>query len=199
MVGKRGKRSIIESLWTAGAVAFVTHGLMISAFALGMACFKGGAQPALANHFVVEMVFADGNGQKGREAHVTPMVAAHQGMPLKNSSMEKPVPGRHVHFTPSSHGEEAGRKAAGEGGEAHPCPVYNPPPVYPLKARRRKIQGIVLVRLFLAETGEVSEALPLPPRVGPVLEEAALAAVYKWRFKPGVKMVEVPIEFRLVA
>lgn len=180
----------MESPWAAGAVAFVAHSVLISACALGMACFKDSAQPALTNHFLAEMVFVDGSGKKELEipSHSSP-AALPRSLP-QGERYKQPV-----HFSSPLRGRSS-PEVAGERG--HPCPLYNPPPVYPLEARRRKMQGVVLVRLSLTGTGEVSQATPLPPRIGFVLEEAALTAVYKWRFKPGVATVEVPIEFRLV-
>jgi TonB family protein len=49
------------------------------------------------------------------------------------------------------------------------------------------------------ETGGVDNAITLPPHIDPLLEEAALRAVHKWRFKPGARTLEVPIEFKLEA
>jgi protein TonB len=77
-------------------------------------------------------------------------------------------------------------------------PLFNPPPIYPREARRRKIQGIVMVRASLSEEGAVASAVTLAPRMDPMLEDAALRAIHQWRFKPGIRTVEVPIEFKLV-
>jgi len=87
-------------------------------------------------------------------------------------------------------------------GATNPFPLYNPPPLYPREARLRKIQGVVMVRVFLSQEGAVADARPLPPRVDPLLEGAALKAVRQWKFspgkfKPGVNTLEVPIEFKL--
>ncbi|MGV8949152.1 MAG: energy transducer TonB [Candidatus Paracaedibacter sp.] len=83
----------------------------------------------------------------------------------------------------------------GEQNEA--TPIFNPPPLYPNEAKRRGIQGVVLVRLTLTQTGIVDKATALLPRADTLLEDAALTAVHTWRFKPGIKTLEVPIEFKL--
>jgi TonB family protein len=83
----------------------------------------------------------------------------------------------------------------GEQNEA--SPIFNPPPLYPNEAKRRGIQGVVLVRLTLTQTGIVDKATALLPRADTLLEDAALTAVHTWRFKPGIKTLEVPIEFKL--
>ena len=76
-------------------------------------------------------------------------------------------------------------------------PVHNPPPTYPREARRKKIEGVVLARLFLTASGRVEKVAILPPHTDPVLEEAALRALLHWRFAPGARTVDIPIEFRL--
>jgi TonB family protein len=80
----------------------------------------------------------------------------------------------------------------------HSIPIFNPPPIYPREARRKKVQGVVMVRASLSEEGAVSGATTIPPRIDPLLEEAALRAIRQWRFNPGVRVIEVPIEFKLV-
>jgi protein TonB len=82
--------------------------------------------------------------------------------------------------------------------------LKNPPPAYPMSARRRGEQGTVTVRVFVTTEG-------LPGRVhvetasgSATLDAAALQAVKGWRFVParqGGQPVEawvlVPIVFRL--
>lgn len=77
--------------------------------------------------------------------------------------------------------------------------IFNPPPIYPYEAKQKRLQGVVLIQLFLTENGAVHKAVPLPPHIDPLLEDAALNAVYTWRFGPGDRILEVPIEFKLEA
>jgi len=57
--------------------------------------------------------------------------------------------------------------------------------VYPLVARQRQIQGQVIVRVLVSETGDVEQAEALSG--DPMLAPAALEAVKKWKFKPFIK------------
>jgi protein TonB len=80
------------------------------------------------------------------------------------------------------------------------------PPRYPSQARRRNQQGIVRVEVRLDERGN-QLALTLVRSSGvESLDQAALDAVTRWRFRPEVidgravpSRVEIPIEFALTA
>jgi len=82
--------------------------------------------------------------------------------------------------------------------------LSNPPPAYPLAARRRGIEGTVLVRAEVAAGGECLRAELKKSSGAEVLDQAALEAVKKWRFVPAkrgnqavIAWVEVPITFKL--
>lgn len=82
--------------------------------------------------------------------------------------------------------------------------LSNPPPAYPLAARRRGIEGTVLVRAEVAASGECLRAELKKTSGAEMLDQAALEAVRKWRFVPAkrgsqavVAWVEVPITFKL--
>lgn len=82
--------------------------------------------------------------------------------------------------------------------------LSNPPPSYPLSARRRGIEGTVLVRAEVAAGGECLRAELKKSSGAEVLDQAALEAVRKWRFVPARRgsqavaaWVEVPITFKL--
>ena len=78
-------------------------------------------------------------------------------------------------------------------------------PTYPPVARRQKIQGTVILSVLVSETGEVSEVKVLRQAGGASgLNEAAVAAARKWKFRPGVKegkkvkmWMTYPIAFKL--
>lgn len=82
--------------------------------------------------------------------------------------------------------------------------LYNPPPDYPRRARRLGLEGEVLIRTRVLLNGE-SDQLTLERSSGyRLLDEAALEAVRKWRFRPArrgdeqiVSWVEIPVRFRL--
>ncbi|MCJ7552644.1 MAG: TonB family protein [Ignavibacteriaceae bacterium] len=74
---------------------------------------------------------------------------------------------------------------------------------YSREAREKKIEGVVQIRAFIENSGEVSSA-EVVESVHPLLDESARLAVYYTRFKPGlqrgkpikVQMI-IPVEFKL--
>lgn len=86
--------------------------------------------------------------------------------------------------------------------EAVPLYRNNPPPVYPRAARRRGMEGEVLLDVLVNAEGRVEE-LELSRTSGHrVLDRAALAAVRRWSFTPGRRgdeaismWVTVPVRF----
>ncbi|MES1982953.1 MAG: energy transducer TonB [Pseudomonadota bacterium] len=82
--------------------------------------------------------------------------------------------------------------------------LNNPTPAYPPGARRLGVQGKVLLRVHVATDGTAAEVQLHKSSGSPALDEAALAAVRKWRFVPArqgteavMAWVQVPIEFKL--
>ena len=89
--------------------------------------------------------------------------------------------------------------------------VANPPvlvrrisPEYPEEARRKEIEGLVVVEAILDREGRVEPNVQVVRSI-PILDEEAVAAVRKWRFRPArdrdgspVRVIlEVPIRFVL--
>jgi TonB family protein len=90
------------------------------------------------------------------------------------------------------------------GGVTAPTLVFKVEPEYSEEARKAKFQGIVLLYLEVNERGQ-----PQNPRViralGLGLDEKAIEAVMKWRFRPGLKdgkavttQAQVEVNFRLL-
>lgn len=82
--------------------------------------------------------------------------------------------------------------------------LNNPPPSYPPAARRRGIEGKVIVRAEIQADGTCSRAELKQGSGHGLLDQAALDAVRKWRFIPARKgsqavaaWVDVPITFKL--
>jgi TonB family protein len=67
-------------------------------------------------------------------------------------------------------------------------------PMYPELARRMKISGIVKVDLTVAANGTVKDAKVVGGH--PVLANAVLDAVKKWRFEPGSQETTESLQFR---
>jgi TonB family protein len=63
-------------------------------------------------------------------------------------------------------------------------------PVYPELARQAELEGVVMLKVGIDETGRVREALVLQSVPG--LDQAALDAIYQWQFTPG-KQRDVPV------
>ena len=65
---------------------------------------------------------------------------------------------------------------------ATPVKIVDVPAILPVQAQQAGVRGIVLVEVHIAADGTVSDARIL--RSVPLLDEAALAAVRQWRYKP---------------
>jgi len=82
--------------------------------------------------------------------------------------------------------------------------LSNPPPAYPLSARRRGIEGTALIHAEVSPEGLCLRAELKKSSGAEALDQAALDAVRKWRFVPAKRgsqavaaWVEVPITFKL--
>jgi protein TonB len=84
------------------------------------------------------------------------------------------------------------------GGEANPWPRY------PAAARRRGIEGEVLVRVAVALDGRAERVEVVRSSGSALLDTAAVEALQRWRFEPAraggqpvAATVEIPVTFRL--
>ncbi len=91
----------------------------------------------------------------------------------------------------------------GEGGVSQPIPIFTPEAEFSDEARRQKYEGVCLISVIIDAQGN-----PQSPRVvrrlGMGLDEKALQAVMKYRFKPARKdgkpvavRISVMVDFRL--
>jgi protein TonB len=84
-----------------------------------------------------------------------------------------------------------------------PEPISQPKPEYPAALKAQGIEGVVMVRLVISETGAVTDAKVLK---GPnEFHAACLGVVKSWRYKPAildgkpvsvVKIVRIPFKLR---
>lgn len=88
-------------------------------------------------------------------------------------------------------------------GRKPPRAVYTPDPEYSISARKRKIQGIVVVSLTVDSAGQPRD-LRVERKLDRELDEAAIEAVQQWRFEPATQdgrpvevKVNVEVAFRL--
>ena len=80
---------------------------------------------------------------------------------------------------------------------ARPRYRTNPTPDYPLSCKRRREEGIVLLNVVVQADG-LPAAVSLTQSSGhPLLDEAALDAVRRWTFEPGLA-AGVPVSSRVV-
>jgi periplasmic protein TonB len=101
----------------------------------------------------------------------------------------------------------AGMTARGTGdvtSTAYPRGGYQVRPSYPASARRLGIQGTSLLRVFVGADGKVSDVVVQESAGHADLDEAATAAVRRWRFEPARRGTEavamwvlLPVEFHL--
>lgn len=103
-------------------------------------------------------------------------------------------------------GSDATTRAGAGGADSLKLPGYdrNPPPRYPAEARRAKQEGRVLLTVVVTPQGRASSVSLKESSGFPLLDEAALAGVKSWRFKPGrlaglavETTVDIPIRFQL--
>jgi len=72
------------------------------------------------------------------------------------------------------------------GGVSAPVPIVKPEPEYSEEARKAKWQGAVQLQLVVDENGNPQD-IKVVRSLGLGLDQKAIEAVQKWRFKPGLK------------
>lgn len=88
--------------------------------------------------------------------------------------------------------------------DSPPSPVFQPAPVFPVALKREVSQATVLVEFIVPNRGTVVEAVAVDSSYRG-FEDAAVAGVPRWQFKPGVKggrpvntWMRVPLVFRVL-
>ena len=111
------------------------------------------------------------------------------------STKHQPGPGNNQTSGPSNATGQGSGTGSGSGdgagaGEGRGVPVTPPrvvsamQPKYPSSARSAGIEGVVGVKMLVNASGKVTEAIVVRSSGNAALDEAAVAAVYKWRFTP---------------
>lgn len=111
------------------------------------------------------------------------------------STKHQPGPGNNQTSGPSNATGQGSGTGSGTGdgagaGEGRGVPVTPPrvvsamQPKYPSSARSAGIEGVVGVKMLVNASGKVTEAIVVRSSGNAALDEAAVAAVYKWRFTP---------------
>ena len=107
-------------------------------------------------------------------------------------------------FGPGSGGGFGGGAYRVGGGVSAPVILQKVDPEYSEEARKAKFSGTVLLKIVVDTSGKVSEA-HVVRGIGLGLDEKAIEAVNKWRFKPGTKngapvpvVAQIEVNFRLL-
>lgn len=89
--------------------------------------------------------------------------------------------------------------------KAQPDYLKNPEPVYPLAARRRHQEGLVVVNVRVSTAGRAMNVSLKQSSGYPLLDDAALTQVREWEFAPArigsravESEIEVPVRFKLM-
>lgn len=88
-------------------------------------------------------------------------------------------------------------------GISAPKPIYNPEPEYTDRARKKKINGSLVLSIVVTEEGKVRDA-KVVTGLDKNLDKQALKAVSTWKFEPATKggkpvpvRIEVEVDFRI--
>ncbi len=193
------------------SAAFLIHAAFLL---LGGAVFSQSAQ------YGIEI------GTGGMEVHLTAAPAYIESVPapveavkeetvvVDKSAITEPTPLPAQQIVPEVRGDGSSavpgkdsttlHTAGGAETEAKPNYLKNPAPRYPKEARRNGQEGVVMLAVKVDSRGQASAVRVKSASGYPLLDEAALKAVQRWKFKPAKigsmaidSRVEVPIRFQL--
>lgn len=135
-----------------------------------------------------------------KKAVPEPVPVPEKVVPLPREGKAEPAPAPLVPASPSPDPLPARPVLV----EAVPLYQSNPRPRYPERARRRGIEGTVMVEAHVSQTGTVEQARVAVSSGHRELDRAALAAVGTWLFVPGRRgseplamWVRIPVRFQL--
>ena len=132
-------------------------------------------------------------------AKVKPLTAASPPAEPKNILQPSSSPAEHKEY-----GDPQGSSAAVVLHRATPLYQINPPPEYPRLARRRGLEGVVLLEVLVDSSGRVANMRLSRTSGYALLDKAAMKGVQRWQFTPGTMngstqemWVEIPVRFQL--
>jgi len=123
----------------------------------------------------------------------------------RNSAHDKRLAGTKARKpSPSRSAKARSRPKATSNRVRRPTPRANPRPKYPSSARRRGLEGTVVLKVLVNTRGRVGECRVHKSSGHRILDERATKTVRKWTFQPGRKgarpsamWVKIPIRFQL--
>ncbi len=80
-----------------------------------------------------------------------------------------------------------GKLGISGGSDTDPLPLVRIPPDYPPRALERGIEGWVIVRFTITQTGSVKDPQVVDAQPKHVFDEAALRSIVRWRYNPKVE------------
>lgn len=144
------------------------------------------------------------------EDMVKPEPAKEEPKPVVTPAPAAPAPPREVKERGDGSSATPGKDATtlrSRGGaitQAKPDYLRNPAPTYPEAARRAGQQGLVMLRVQVNARGTVDAVSVSESSGHSLLDQAAIKAVRKWKFRPATMgpmavecEVEVPVRFKL--
>lgn len=162
---------------------------------------------------IIEVALAGAPPKKAPKPIVKPKaVIKPRPDDIVDKKLKPPEP---VQEAPQEDNEE--EEAEGAGGSSNqpaqapgqavklPYITYSTTPPYPNEARKNGIEGTVRIKVLIDTTGKVTSASIISSSGSSLLDQAALQAVYRWRFSPardanGQKVqcyVNIPVIYRI--
>ncbi|WP_417793714.1 TonB family protein [Terasakiella pusilla] len=132
------------------------------------------------------------------EAKPTPPQKTLAPQPIQAASVQGRKASLHAHQQAKAESPRGWVKPS------YPAYLRNPPPTYPKSARKRRLEGVVHLRVWVSAEGGVQDIKIATSCGHRQLDEAAVKAVRTWRFLPAKRNgvahageVIVPVRFRL--
>jgi TonB family protein len=138
------------------------------------------ASPEIAVPQLNLAVFGDPHGVIG-----PPSAGPGNGGGIGNGVGTGVGPGRGAGAGPGRDGGISGQSGF-QGSLTQPVLLYKVDPEYSEEARKAKLQGVVLVRAVIDAGGHVQD-VAVAQGLGLGLDERAIAAVEKWKFRAGMR------------
>lgn len=126
---------------------------------------------------------------------------------VKPTVPQKPTvqkPAQHKPLAPQGQPRAQAESKRGWVKPSYPAYLRNPPPTYPKSARKRRLEGVVYLRVWVGADGRVQNIKIATSSAHRSLDQAAVKTVRTWRFIPAKRNgkacadeVIVPVRFRL--
>ncbi len=135
---------------------------------------------------------------------VAPVAVASEGVPAPQTIASPPPAPERGDDSSATPGRDATTAEGNPTATAQPDYLKNPEPVYPLAARRRHQEGLVILNVRVSLTGRALNVSLKQSSGYPLLDDAALTQVRAWEFAPArignlavESEIEVPVRFKL--